>query len=228
MAVCTHYGAPLADGLPVGDTVRCPWHHACFSLRNGEVLRAPALTPIACWKVEQRDGIVVVFTHDSIALGEDGPTHQPVEQLAGRRDMPHLSLIRPDEANETAVAWRVALEATGHPVVLVLTRQKLPTLERTTSASADGLRRGAYVLIDAPDGKPDLILIASESELGLAVVAGRQLTANTLRRGSSRCRAGTCSTTNRTTSPTSVPARAATTRITSSMAAACRSDCHHD
>ena len=119
--------------------------------------------------------VVFVFTHDSIAVGEDGPTHQPIEQLAGLRAMPNLTVIRPGDANETAVAWRVALEATGQPVVLVLTRQNLPTLDRTTFASADGLRRGAYVLIDEPDGKPDLILIASGSELGLVVAASRQL-----------------------------------------------------
>ncbi len=119
--------------------------------------------------------VVFVFTHDSIAVGEDGPTHQPIEQLAGLRAMPNLTVIRPGDANETAVAWRVALEANSQPVVLVLTRQNLPTLDRTTFASADGLRRGAYVLIDEPDGKPDLILIASGSELGLVVAASRQL-----------------------------------------------------
>jgi transketolase len=119
--------------------------------------------------------VVFVFTHDSIAVGEDGPTHQPVEQLAGLRAMPHLSVIRPGDANETAVAWRVALEAAGQPVVLVLTRQKLPTLDRTKFASANGLRQGAYVLMDAPDGKPDLILIASGSEVTLVLAAGRQL-----------------------------------------------------
>ncbi len=121
--------------------------------------------------------VVFVFTHDSIAVGEDGPTHQPVEQLAGLRAMPNLCLIRPGDANETAVAWRVALEAGDHPVVLVLTRQELPTLDREKFAGADGLRRGAYVLSDAPGGKPDLILIASGSEVGLVVAAGRQLAA---------------------------------------------------
>ncbi len=121
--------------------------------------------------------VVFVFTHDSIAVGEDGPTHQPVEQLAGLRAVPNLSLIRPGDANETAVAWRVALESSGHPVVLVLTRQELPTLDREKFAGADGLRQGAYVLSDAPDGKPDLILIASGSEVGLVVAAGRQLAA---------------------------------------------------
>ena len=100
--------------------------------------------------------VVQVFTHDSIALGEDGPTHQPVEQLAALRAIPNLTVIRPGDANETAVAWRVALETRDRPVALVLTRQALPTLDRSRYAPADGLRRGAYVLADAPDGRPDL------------------------------------------------------------------------
>lgn len=115
--------------------------------------------------------VVHAFTHDSIALGEDGPTHQPVEQLAGLRAVPNLTVIRPGDANETAAAWRVALEARDHPVVLVLTRQDLPTLDRTRYASADNLRRGAYILEDYGDGPPDLILIASGSEVGLIVTA---------------------------------------------------------
>ncbi len=119
--------------------------------------------------------IVHVFTHDSIALGEDGPTHQPVEQLANLRAIPNLTVIRPGDANETAVAWRVALETRDRPVVLVLSRQNLPTLDRSRCAPADGLRRGAYVLLDAPDAKPELILIASGSEVGLIVAAAERL-----------------------------------------------------
>ncbi|MHB8404425.1 MAG: transketolase [Gammaproteobacteria bacterium] len=119
--------------------------------------------------------VIYVFTHDSIALGEDGPTHQPVEQLAGLRAVPKLMVIRPGDANETAVAWRVALEATDHPVALVLTRQKLPTLDRNRYAAADGLRCGAYILSDAPGGKPDVILIASGSEVGLILAAQQKL-----------------------------------------------------
>jgi len=119
--------------------------------------------------------IVHVFTHDSIALGEDGPTHQPVEQLAALRAIPNLTVIRPGDANETAVAWRVALETRDRPVVLVLSRQNLPTLDRRRYAPADGLRDGAYVLLDAPDAKPELILIASGSELGLIVAAAERL-----------------------------------------------------
>jgi transketolase len=125
--------------------------------------------------------VVYVFTHDSIALGEDGPTHQPIEQLAGLRAVPNLTVIRPADANETAVAWRVAMETRGNPVALVLTRQSLPTLDRTQFASADGLRRGAYVLADAPDGDPALILIASGSEVSLAVAAAQALAAKQVR-----------------------------------------------
>jgi len=121
--------------------------------------------------------VVHVFTHDSIALGEDGPTHQPVEQVAALRAIPNLTVIRPGDANETAVAWRVALETRDRPVVLVLSRQNVPTLDRTRFASAEGLRRGAYVLSDAPGAKPALILIASGSELGLIVAAAERLQA---------------------------------------------------
>ena len=119
--------------------------------------------------------VVHVFTHDSIALGEDGPTHQPVEQLAALRAIPNLTVIRPCDANETAVAWRVALEVRDRPVALVLTRQPLPTLDRSRYAPADGLRRGGYVLADAPDGRPELILMASGSEVGLIVSASERL-----------------------------------------------------
>jgi transketolase len=119
--------------------------------------------------------VVHVFTHDSIAVGEDGPTHQPVEQLANLRAIPNLIVIRPGDANETAVAWRVALETRDRPVLLVLTRQDLPTLDRRRYAAADGLRRGAYVLSDAPNGKPELILLASGSEVSLIVAAAERL-----------------------------------------------------
>jgi transketolase len=122
--------------------------------------------------------VVHVFTHDSVALGEDGPTHQPIEQLASLRAIPNLTVIRPADANETAVAWKVALETKKRPVLLALTRQNVPTLDRRRYASADGLRRGAYVLSDAPDGKPALILIASGSEVGLIVEAAEKLQAD--------------------------------------------------
>ena len=108
-------------------------------------------------------------------MGEDGSTHQPVEQVASLRAIPRLIVIRPGDANETAVAWRLALAARERPVALVLTRQDLPTLDRAQFSAADGLRRGAYVLADAPDGKPDLILIASGSEVALIVQARQKL-----------------------------------------------------
>jgi transketolase len=119
--------------------------------------------------------VIHVFTHDSIALGEDGPTHQPVEQLAGLRAVPNLQVIRPADANETAVAWRVALETRDRPTALVFSRQKVPTLDRSQFAAADGLRRGAYVLLDAKDGNPDLILIGAGAETGLVLQAVQRL-----------------------------------------------------
>ncbi len=124
---------------------------------------------------------IYVFTHDSIGLGEDGPTHQPVEQLANLRAVPRLVVIRPGDANETAVAWRVAIETREQPVALVLSRQNVPTLDRSQFAPAEGLRQGAYVLADAPNGKPDVILIASGSELGLVVAARQKLLEQSVR-----------------------------------------------
>ena len=118
--------------------------------------------------------VVHVFTHDSIALGEDGPTHQPVEQLASLRAIPGLTVIRPADANETAVAWKVAVESRDRPVLLALSRQDLATLDRSRYASAEGLRRGAYVLSDA-QVEPALILIASGSEVGLILAAAERL-----------------------------------------------------
>ena len=122
--------------------------------------------------------VVHVFTHDSVALGEDGPTHQPIEQLASLRAIPNLTLIRPADANETAVAWQVAVETRKRPVLFALSRQKLPTIDRTRYASADGVRHGAYVLSDAKDGKPELILIATGSEVDLILAAAEQLQAD--------------------------------------------------
>jgi len=119
--------------------------------------------------------VIYVFTHDSIALGEDGSTHQPVEHLAALRAIPRLVVIRPADANETAAAWRVALETRGRPVALVLSRQNLPTLDRGALAPAEGLRRGAYVLADAANGEPNVILIASGAEVALMVAARQKL-----------------------------------------------------
>jgi transketolase len=119
--------------------------------------------------------VIYVFTHDSIGLGEDGSTHQPVEQLANLRAIPNLVVIRPCDANETAIAWRVAMETPNQPVALVLSRQNVPTLDRTQVAPAEGLRRGAYILSEAPPGKLDLILIASGSEIRLILAARQKL-----------------------------------------------------
>ncbi|MEO6280151.1 transketolase [Roseateles sp.] len=131
----------------------------------------PAIRLAALMKLH----VVHVFTHDSLAVGEDGPTHQPVEQLASLRAIPGLTLIRPADANETAVAWKVAVESRQRPVLLALTRQEVPTLDRGRHASAEGLRRGAYVLSDAGGQPPTLILIASGSEVALIVAAAEKL-----------------------------------------------------
>ena len=120
-------------------------------------------------------GVIYVFTHDSIAVGEDGPTHEPVEQVAALRAIPRLIVIRPGDANETAVAWQVAIENRACPVALVLSRQNLPTLDRSQFAPADGLRKGAYVLADAPSGNPDIILIGTGSEVSLVIAAKEKL-----------------------------------------------------
>ena len=125
--------------------------------------------------------VIHIFTHDSIALGEDGPTHQPIEQLAALRAIPNLVVIRPGDANETAVAWQVALEQENRPVALVLSRQNLLTLERSRFAPAEGLRRGAYILSEAEGGAPDLILIATGSELSLAIAAQKELLTEKIR-----------------------------------------------
>jgi transketolase len=120
-------------------------------------------------------GVIYVFTHDSVGVGEDGPTHQPIEQLAALRAIPRLIVIRPADANETAVAWRVAVASRSRPVALVLTRQNVPTLDRTKFAAAEGLQKGAYVLADAPNGRPDIVLVATGSEVSLIVAAGEKL-----------------------------------------------------
>jgi transketolase len=117
--------------------------------------------------------VVWVWTHDSVGLGEDGPTHQPVETYAALRAIPQLWFVRPADANETAVAWKVALERTDGPVALSLSRQAVPTLDRTEVAPASGLERGAYTLWES--GSPDLILIATGTEVVLALEAGRRI-----------------------------------------------------
>ncbi len=121
--------------------------------------------------------LISVWTHDSVGLGEDGPTHQPVEHLASLRAMPNLHVIRPADANETAEAWKLALLRSGGPSGLVLSRQDLPALDRGTLAPASGLHKGAYVLKDC-DGTPDVILIASGSEVSLALDAAKTLSSD--------------------------------------------------
>ena len=119
--------------------------------------------------------VIYVFTHDSIGVGEDGPTHQPVEHLAALRSIPGLVDIRPCDANEVAEAWRLIIELKHEPVALILSRQALPTLDRSKYAPASGLRRGAYILSDSGNGKPDVLLIATGSEVSLCTAAQEQL-----------------------------------------------------
>ena len=119
--------------------------------------------------------VIYVFTHDSIGLGEDGPTHQPIEHLASLRAIPGLTVLRPADANETAEAWRYALEQKDGPVALALTRQNLPTLDRDKYAPTHGLSRGAYILSDTEGGKPEVILIASGSEVHVALKGAEKL-----------------------------------------------------
>ncbi|HWN72952.1 MAG TPA: transketolase [Solirubrobacterales bacterium] len=122
--------------------------------------------------------VIHLFTHDSIGLGEDGPTHQPIEQLAALRAMPHLDVIRPADANEVVEAWRIALDRTHCPVALVMTRQTVPVFDRSKYASAEGVQRGGYILADPEEGDPELILIATGSEVQLALGAHEQLQAD--------------------------------------------------
>ncbi|PSH04986.1 MAG: transketolase [Acidobacteria bacterium] len=124
--------------------------------------------------------VTYVFTHDSIAVGEDGPTHEPVEQIMSLRVMPHMRVIRPADANETAVAWKLAVESKSHPTALALTRQAVPTFDRSKYGSAEGLRKGAYIFSDV-DGTPDVILIGTGSELQLALQAQEKLAAEGLK-----------------------------------------------
>jgi len=119
--------------------------------------------------------VIFVFTHDSIGLGEDGPTHQPIEHLAALRAIPNLTVIRPCDANETAEAWRVAMTHSGGPLLLALSRQKVPTLNRSQVAPASGLARGAYVLAETWGRTPEIILIGTGAEVQLALGAKGEL-----------------------------------------------------
>jgi transketolase len=122
--------------------------------------------------------VIHIFTHDSIGVGEDGPTHQPVEHLASLRAVPGLIVLRPADANEVAEAWKVIMKLRRQPAVLILTRQALPTIDRNKYAPASELIRGAYILADAPDGKPDILLLSSGSEVALCLAAHEELNAD--------------------------------------------------
>jgi transketolase len=123
-------------------------------------------------------GSIWVFTHDSIGVGEDGPTHQPIEHLASLRAIPNLQVLRPCDANEAREAWKVAIATRNRPTLLALTRQNLPILDRSVYAPAEGLQRGAYVLADLGQGEPQVILMATGSEVRLIVEAGEKLAAS--------------------------------------------------
>jgi transketolase len=121
--------------------------------------------------------VIYIFTHDSIGVGEDGPTHQPIEQIASLRVIPGLITLRPADANEVVEAWKFIAQSRHEPVALVLTRQALPTLDRTKYAPAEGVKRGAYILADADDGKPQVLLLATGSEVSFCVDAYEKLKA---------------------------------------------------
>ena len=121
--------------------------------------------------------VTYVFTHDSVAVGEDGPTHEPVEQLASLRAMPGLSIIRPADANETAAAWNIAISSKNTPTALILSRQNLPVLPKSAELAMEGVKKGAYIVSPATKEIPDAILIATGSEVSLAVASQEKLKA---------------------------------------------------
>ena len=131
----------------------------------------PAIRLAALMKLR----VIYVFTHDSVAVGEDGPTHQPIEQIASLRAIPNLVVLRPADANETAVAWQLALNRQEGPSALILSRQKLPIIDQTGFASAEGLHRGAYILAEAPQGTPEALILATGSEIHIALAAYEKL-----------------------------------------------------
>jgi len=167
-----HEAAAISNGLSLSK-LRPLWStYLTFSDYARPAMRLSALMELPT---------IHLFTHDSIGLGEDGPTHQPVEQLASLRAVPGLDVIRPADANEVAEAWRVAIDRRHQPVALVLSRQDVPVLDRSKYASAGGLRRGGYVLADADAGDPELILIATGSDVALAVAAHEELSGEGIR-----------------------------------------------
>jgi transketolase len=172
LGIREHESAALSNGLSLAK-LRPLWStYLTFSDYAKPAIRLSALMELP---------VIHLFTHDSIGLGEDGPTHQPVEHLAGLRAIPGLDVIRPCDANEVAEAWREALDRTHGPVALVLTRQDVPILDRSRYASAEGLRRGGYVLADPDEGSPEVILIATGSDVALAVAAHEKLISEGIR-----------------------------------------------
>ncbi len=167
-----HESAAISNGLSLSK-LRPLWStYLTFSDYARPAIRLSALMELP---------VIHVFTHDSIGLGEDGPTHQPVEQLASLRAIPGLDVIRPADANEVAEAWRVALDRSHQPVALILTRQNVPVFDRDRYGAAEGLRRGGYVLADAEGGDPEVILIATGSEVVLALAAYEELKGESVR-----------------------------------------------
>ena len=167
-----HESAAISNGLSLSK-LRPLWStYLTFSDYARPAIRLSALMELP---------VIHLFTHDSIGLGEDGPTHQPVEQLASLRAIPGLDVIRPADANEVTEAWRAAMDRHHQPVALVLTRQDVPIIDRSRYAPADGLRRGGYVLADPDGGDPEVILIATGSEVALAVEAHEQLISDGVR-----------------------------------------------
>jgi transketolase len=167
-----HESAAISNGLSLSK-LRPLWStYLTFSDYARPAIRLSALMELP---------VIHLFTHDSIGLGEDGPTHQPVEQLASLRAIPGLDVIRPADANEVTEAWRAAMDRHHQPVALVLTRQDVPIIDRSKYAAADGLRRGGYVLADPEDGDPEVILIATGSEVAVALEAHEQLISDGVR-----------------------------------------------
>jgi transketolase len=167
-----HAAAAVANGLALSKLRAYQAGFLIFSDFQRGAVRLSALMELP---------LVHVYTHDSIGVGEDGPTHQPVEHLASIRAMPGLIDLRPADANEVVEAWRVLMPLRHEPVALALSRQPLPTLDRSRYAPASGVARGAYVLADPPDGEPEVILIATGSEVGMTVEAYERLTADGIR-----------------------------------------------
>src|SRR5207247_5749488 len=167
-----HAMAAIMNGLSRSKLRPFGWTFLIFSDYARPAIRLAAIMELP---------VIFTFTHDAMGDGEDGPTHQPVEHLASLRAMPGLVTLRPGDANEVVEAYRYVMQLRHQPAVLALSRQPLPTLDRSVYAAATGVARGAYVLADPPGGNPDVILIASGSELSLAVEAHGKLLAEGIR-----------------------------------------------